>query len=70
MRFTTLDEQSFRDHTQQTCTEKIWTDAHSVITSSGFGDGSYNCLIAKDKESDQIIGIKIDYFYDSKAANE
>ena len=65
MRFTTLDEQSFRDHTQQTCTEKIWTDTHSVITSSGFGDGSYNCLIAKDKETDQIIGIKIDYVYDS-----
>lgn len=67
---TTLDEQSFKDHMQQTCTEEIWTDAHSVITSSGFGDGSYNCLIAKDKKTDQIIGIKIDYFYDSKTANE
>lgn len=70
MQFTTLDEQSFRDHTQQTCTEEIWTDDHSVITSSGFGDGSYNCLIAKDKKTDQIIGIKIDYFYNSDTADE
>lgn len=63
---TTLDQQSFIDHMQQTCTEEIWTDDHSVITSSGFGDGSYNCLIAKDKKTDQIIGIKIDYFYNSE----
>ena len=63
---TTLDQQSFKNHTQQTCIEEIWTDAHSVITSTGFGDGSYNCLIAKDKETDQIIGIKINYFYNSE----
>lgn len=62
---TPLDQQSLTDDMQQTCMDKLWTDKHSVITSSGLGDGSYHCLIAKDKESDQIIGIKIDYFYNS-----
>lgn len=63
---TPLDQQSLTDDMQQTCMDKLWTDKHSVITSSGLGDGSYTCLIAKDKESDQIIGIKIDYFYNSE----
>lgn len=42
-------------------TNKTWTDKHSVMTSSGLGDGSYDCFITKD--GDQIVGIKIDYFY-------
>ena len=42
-------------------TNKTWTDKHAVMTSSGLGDGSYDCFIAKD--GDQIVGIKIDYFY-------
>lgn len=58
-----LDEQSFIDHTLAPMSvDQLWTDEHSAITCSGLGDGSYDCFIAKD--GDQIVGIKIDYFYD------
>ena len=52
----TLDDDKFSSYLPQT-----WTDEHSVFTSTGYGDGSYDCFIAKD--DDKIIGIKIDYFY-------
>ena len=38
---------------------QLWTDDKSVITSTGYGDGSYDCSIAK--KDDEIIGIKITY---------
>ena len=41
--------------------DQLWTDDHSAITCSGLDDGSYDCFIAKD--GDQIVGIKLDYFY-------
>ena len=52
----TLDDDKFSSYLPQT-----WTDEHSVFTSTGYGDGSYDCFIAKD--NNKIIGIKIDYFY-------
>jgi hypothetical protein len=57
-----LDKQSLIDHkTTPMFAYKLWTDEHSAVTGSGFGDGSYDCFIAKD--GDQIVGIKLDYFY-------
>ena len=57
-----LDEQSFVDHTLMPMSiDHLWTDNHSAITCSGLGDGSYDCFIAKD--GDQIVRIKLDYFY-------
>ena len=56
-----VDEQSLHDGLATYHVNYIWTDKHSVVTSSGLGDGGYNCYIAKN-ESGQIIGIKIDYF--------
>lgn len=43
---------------------QLWTDDKSVITSTGYGDGSYDCSIAKN--GDQIIGIKITYISDEE----
>ena len=58
-----LDIQSLDDYTTAPrFAYKLWTDKHSAITGTGLGDGSYDCFIAKD--GDQIVGIKIDYFYD------
>jgi hypothetical protein len=56
-----VDEQSLRDGLATYHVNCIWTDKHSVVTSSGLGDGSYDCYVAKN-EAGQIIGIKIDYF--------
>ena len=53
-------DESLKDYKVSTPVNCIWTDNHSVVTSSGLGDGGYNCYVAKN-EADQIIGIKIDY---------
>ena len=59
-------DESLDDYKASTPVNCIWTDKHSVVTSSGLGDGSYDCYVAKNKDG-QIIGIKIDYFpYDEK----
>ena len=56
-----VDEQSLRDGLATYHVNYIWTDKHSVVTSSGLGDGGYDCSIARNEDG-QIIGIKIDYF--------
>lgn len=62
LRKNNLDTQSLYDHkTAPMFAYALWTDKHAAITGSGLGDGSYDCFIAKD--GDQIVGIKIDYFY-------
>ena len=38
---------------------QIWTDGLSAITSTGWGDGSYDLSVAKN--GDQIVGLKITY---------
>lgn len=40
--------------------EKLSTDKHSVVSSSGYGDGSYDCYVAKN-QNDEIIAIRINY---------
>lgn len=54
-------DESLDDYKVSTPVKCIWTDKYSVVTSSGLGDGSYDCYVAKN-EAGQIIGIKIDYF--------
>lgn len=56
-----INEQSLHDGLATYHVNCIWTDKHSVVTSSGLGDGSYDCYVAKN-DAGQIIGIKIDYF--------
>lgn len=53
-------DESLNDYKVSTPVNRIWTDKHSVVTSSGIGDGSYDCYVAKNEDG-QIIGIKIDY---------
>ena len=55
-----IQGESLNDYRVSTPVNCIWTDKHSVVTSSGIGDGSYDCYVAKN-EAGQIIGIKIDY---------
>lgn len=55
------NDESLDDYKVSTPVNRIWTDKHSVVTSSGLGDGSYDCYVAKN-EAGQIIGIKIDYY--------
>ena len=40
--------------------EKLSTDKHSVVSSSGYGDGSYDCYVAKN-QNNEIIAIRINY---------
>lgn len=56
-----VNEQSLSDGLATYHVNCIWTDKYSVVTSSGLGDGSYDCYVAKNYAG-QIIGIKIDYF--------
>lgn len=49
--------------------EKLSTDKHSVISSSGYGDGSYDCYVAKNKQN-QIIAIRINYITPEELEDE
>lgn len=40
--------------------EKLSTDKHSVVSSSGYGDGSYDCYVAKN-QNNEIVAIRINY---------
>lgn len=41
------------------------TDAHSVVAHSGYGDGVYDCFVAKRKNG-EIIAIRINFINDSE----
>jgi hypothetical protein len=55
-----------------TLSEQSWGEYHGgVVSSSGIGDGSYKCLIAK--HNGKVVGITIDYFmekFPNKFLNE
>lgn len=61
-------DESLDDYKVSTPVNCIWTDKYSVVTSSGLGDGSYDCYVAKNKAG-QIIGIKIDYCLEDNEEN-
>lgn len=49
--------------------EKLSTDKHSVVSSSGYGDGSYDCYVAKN-QNDEIIAIRINYITPEELEDE
>jgi hypothetical protein len=54
-------EQWYGHMCDKTLSEDQWgTYSHGVVSSSGFGDGSYRLLVAK--HNGKIVGIGIDYF--------
>ena len=40
--------------------DTLSTDAHSVVSQTGYGDGSYDCYVARNDQN-QIIAIRINY---------
>ena len=44
-------------------------DNKCIVSSSGDGDGSYTCLIGRNKEG-KIVSIKIDYYYNRYEGDE
>lgn len=49
--------------------EQLSTDEHSVVSSSGYGDGSYDCYVARNKQQ-QIIAIRINYITPEELEDE
>ena len=49
--------------------EKLSTDKHSVVSSSGYGDGSYDCYVAKT-EHGLIKAIRINYITPEELEDE
>lgn len=49
--------------------EQLSTDKHSVVSSSGYGDGSYDCYVARNEQG-QIIAIRINYITAEKLEND
>lgn len=44
-------------------------DGKCLVSSSGYGDGSYLCLVGRNNNG-QIVSIKIDYFWDEEEDEE
>jgi hypothetical protein len=42
---------------------------HGAVSSSGFGDGSYRCWTAKDRDG-QVVAVKISYLYEEELEDE
>lgn len=49
--------------------EVLSTDRHSVVSSSGYGDGSYTCYVARNEQG-QIIAIRINYITQEELEDE
>lgn len=49
--------------------EQLSTDKHSVVSSSGYGDGSYDCYVARNEQG-QIIAIRINYITAEELEND
>lgn len=59
-----VDARSLVDGKAEKYHYKIWNDRYSTISGTGLGDGVYPCFVAKD--GNEVIGIRIDYLYESE----
>lgn len=57
---TRIINQFFPTHNSYGWKRSIFTDSEGVASNSGYGDGGYNCYVARNAEG-EIVGIKIVY---------
>lgn len=55
--------QFFPTHNQSDWQNSVFTEFNGVVSSSGYGDGGYDCYVTRNTEG-EIIGIKIVYISD------
>ena len=60
---TIICKQFFPTHEQSGWENSIFTDSEGVASSSGYGDGGYDCFVSRNDEG-EIIGIKIVFIDD------
>lgn len=57
---TIIHKQFFPTHDSSGWKNSIFTDSEGVASSSGYGDGGYDCYVARNDEG-EIVGIRIVY---------
>jgi hypothetical protein len=67
---TRIFDQFFPTHDSSGWENSIFTDSEGVASSSGYGDGGYDCYVARNYEDKKIIGIKIVYIIKEETSEE
>lgn len=66
---TIICNQFFPTHNSSGWKNSIFTDSEGVASSSGYGDGGYDCYVARNDEG-EIIGIRIVYISEEEINEE
>lgn len=61
---TQITDQFFPGVNESDWEKSIFTEFNGVVSSSGYGDGCYDCYVARNEEG-EIVGIKIVYISDN-----
>jgi hypothetical protein len=62
-------KQFFPTHDQSGWEKSIFTESNGVVSNSGYGDGGYDCYVARNDEG-EIIGIRIIYISEEEVNKE
>lgn len=60
-----IHHQFFPTHNEIDWEKSIFTEFEGVASNSGYGDGGYDCYVARNEEN-EIVGIKIVYISDEE----
>lgn len=54
---------------ESTWQKSVFTESNGVVSNSGYGDGGYDCYVARNDEG-EIVGIRIVYIIEEEEINE
>lgn len=66
---TQIIQQFFPEPDPSDWQKSVFTEFNGVASSSGYGDGDYDCYVARNEEG-EIVGIKIVYISDNETDEE
>lgn len=61
--------QQFFPGDESTWQKSVFTESNGVVSNSGYGDGSYDCYVARNDEG-EIVGIRIVYINEEEVNEE
>lgn len=61
--------QQFFPGDQSTWQKSVFTESNGVVSNSGYGDGGYDCYVARNTEG-EIVGIRIVYIIEEEINEE
>lgn len=66
---TTIHKQFFPTHDSSGWENSIFTDSEGIASMTGYGDGGYDCYVARNTEG-EIVGIRIVYINEEEINEE